>query len=91
VTRLSVYLHPGRGATTTPYNPYRYNAMRWDSATGQYDMGFRTYDSSLNQFLTRDMYNGALADMALDTDPFTGNRYSGLCAGAAKNRNSVDI
>ncbi len=39
-------------------------------------MGFRTYDPSLNQFLSRDMYNGALADMNLTTDPFTGNRYT---------------
>jgi len=30
----------------------------------------------VNQFLSRDMYNGALADMALATDPFTGNRYT---------------
>jgi hypothetical protein len=39
-------------------------------------MGFRTYSAGLNQFLSRDMYNGALADMALTTDPFTGNRYT---------------
>ncbi len=62
--------------TTQPYNSYRYNAMRWDSASGQYDMGFRNYDPGLNQFLTRDMYNGALTDMGLDTDPFTGGRYT---------------
>jgi RHS repeat-associated protein len=59
-----------------PFNAYRFNAMRWDSSTNQYDMGFRTYDSGLNQFLSRDMYNGALGDMNLDTDPFTGNRYT---------------
>src|SRR5260370_18707570 len=39
-------------------------------------MGFRTYDPSLNQFLTRDMYNGALTDTGLSTDPFTGSRYT---------------
>jgi hypothetical protein len=39
-------------------------------------MGFRIYDASLNQFLSSDMYNGALGDMNLDTDPFTGNRYT---------------
>ncbi len=50
--------------------------MRWDSTTTQYDMGFRTYDPGLNQFLSRDMYNGALADTGLSTDPFTGNRYT---------------
>ncbi len=63
-------------STAQPFNPYRYNAMRWDSTTAQYDMGFRTYDPGLNQFLTRDMYNGALNDTGLSTDPFTGSRYT---------------
>ncbi len=63
-------------STSQPFNAYRFNAMRWDSSSGQYDMGFRNYDSSLNQFLSRDMYNGALSDMQLDSDPFTGNRYT---------------
>jgi RHS repeat-associated protein len=59
-----------------PYNAYRFNASRWDVGSGTYDMGFRNYDPGLNRFLTRDMYGGALADMNLATDPFTGNRYS---------------
>jgi RHS repeat-associated protein len=59
-----------------PYNEYRYNGKRWDAASGTYDMGFRNYDPGLNRFLTRDMYNGALADMTLGSDPYTGNRYS---------------
>jgi RHS repeat-associated protein len=63
-------------AGTQPYSSYRFNAMRWDSGSGQYDMGFRNYDPGLNQFLSRDMYNGALADMNLSTDPFTANRYT---------------
>ncbi|MGW6565164.1 golvesin C-terminal-like domain-containing protein [Streptomyces sp. NPDC054975] len=58
------------------YNPYRYNAKRWDSASGTYDMGFRDYSPGLNRFTSRDMYNGALADMRLGSDPFTGNRYA---------------
>ncbi|MET9515940.1 DNRLRE domain-containing protein [Streptomyces sp. NPDC002994] len=58
------------------YNPYRFNAKRWDSASGTYDMGFREYDPGLNRFTTRDMYNGALADMNLASDPYTGNRYA---------------
>jgi RHS repeat-associated protein len=57
------------------YNTYRYNAKRLDAATGDYDMGARNYDPSTNRFLTRDMYNGALADLGLATDPFTANRY----------------
>jgi RHS repeat-associated protein len=63
-------------SSTQPYNSYRFNAMRWDSSTGQYDMGFRNYDPSLNQFVSRDMYEGALEDSGLTTDPFTGSRYA---------------
>ncbi|WKX13578.1 polymorphic toxin-type HINT domain-containing protein [Streptomyces sp. NL15-2K] len=59
-----------------PYNAYRYNSMRYDTSSGSYDMGFRNYDPGLNRFLTRDMYGGALADLSLTTDPYTGNRYA---------------
>ncbi len=59
-----------------PLNPYRYNAKRIDTATGNIDMGFRNYDPGLNTFLTRDMYNGALADMQLGVDPWNANRYA---------------
>ncbi|WP_424870352.1 DNRLRE domain-containing protein [Streptomyces sp. SAI-229] len=62
--------------TKQEYNPYRFNAKRWDAQSGTYDMGFRDYSPGLNRFTTRDMYNGALADMNLGADPFTGNRYS---------------
>lgn len=58
------------------YNPYRYNAKRWDAQSGTYDMGFRDYSPGLNRFTTRDMYNGALADMSLGADPYTSNRYA---------------
>jgi RHS repeat-associated protein len=50
--------------------------MRWDSTSGSYDMGFRNYDPSLNQFASRDMYDGATANMGLTTDPFTGSAYA---------------
>ncbi|MFJ8582046.1 DNRLRE domain-containing protein [Micromonospora sp. NPDC093277] len=59
-----------------PYNAFRFNASRWDAGSGTYDMGFRNYDPGLNRFLTRDSYGGALADMGLAMDPFTGNRYA---------------
>ncbi|MER7107911.1 golvesin C-terminal-like domain-containing protein [Streptomyces sp. NPDC000229] len=58
------------------YNAFRFNAARFDKASGTYDMGFRNYDPGLNRFLTRDSYSGALSDMSLATDPFTGNRYA---------------
>ncbi|MFC5637031.1 DNRLRE domain-containing protein [Streptomyces bullii] len=62
--------------TKEAYNPYRFNAKRWDAQSGTYDMGFRDYNPGLNRFTTRDMYSGALADMNLGMDPFTGNRYA---------------
>ncbi|WP_228039807.1 golvesin C-terminal-like domain-containing protein [Streptomyces chromofuscus] len=58
------------------YNEYRFNAQRYDDGSGTYDMGFRNYSPGLNRFLTRDMYGGALDDMSLATDPYTGNRYA---------------
>ncbi|MFV5996547.1 DNRLRE domain-containing protein [Streptomyces sp. NPDC056231] len=68
---------PGAGQPDKEeYNPYRFNAKRWDAQSGTYDMGFRDYNPGLNRFTTRDMYNGALADMGLGTDPMTGNRYA---------------
>ncbi|MFF3250744.1 DNRLRE domain-containing protein [Actinacidiphila glaucinigra] len=62
--------------TKEAYNPYRFNAKRWDAQSGTYDMGFRDYSPGLNRFTTRDMFNGSLADMNLGTDPFTSNRYA---------------
>ena len=68
------------GATGTgeqeSYNAFRFNASRWDAASGTYDMGFRNYDPGLNRFLTRDYYGGAMADMGLTLDPFLNNRYA---------------
>ena len=64
------------GPEVEPYNPYRFNSKRWDPATSSYDMGFRDYSPGLNRFLTRDMYNGALADLRLGGDPWNTNRYA---------------
>ncbi|MFI7455511.1 DNRLRE domain-containing protein [Nonomuraea sp. NPDC049714] len=58
------------------YNPYRFNAKRWDNSTGMYDMGFRDYNPNLNRFLNLDSYNGALDDLGLGLDPWTSNRYA---------------
>jgi len=58
------------------FNPYRFNADRYDPGTGKYDMGFRTYDPGSNRFLTRDLYSGALSDLQLGTDPWTMSRYA---------------
>lgn len=67
---------PANPTEAEPYNAYRYNSKRLNAGSGTYDMGFRNYDPGLNRFTTRDMYNGALADMGLGTDPYTANRYA---------------
>jgi RHS repeat-associated protein len=71
-----IYKPDAADPTKEAYNPYRFNAKRWDTSSGMYDMGFRDYDPGLNRFTTRDMYNGALSDMGLGTDPMTSNRYA---------------
>ncbi|MEV4992335.1 RHS repeat-associated core domain-containing protein [Streptomyces niveus] len=50
--------------TKEAYNPYRFNAKRWDAQSGTYDMGIRDYSPGLNRFTSRDMYNGALSERA---------------------------
>jgi RHS repeat-associated protein len=62
--------------SATSVNPYRFNGRRHDPATASYDMGFRDYDPGLNRYTSRDMYNGALADMALGMAPWNTNRYA---------------
>jgi len=57
-------------------NPYRYSSKRVDGSDGSYDMGFRTYSPGLNSFTSRDMYNGALTDVAMGMDPWNANRYA---------------
>ncbi|WP_353353179.1 RHS repeat-associated core domain-containing protein [Intrasporangium sp. DVR] len=71
------------------YNVYRFNAKRWDAASGEYDMGFRDYNPGLNRFTTRDMYNGALADLNLAADPWNSNRYA-FAGGNPINRIETD-
>lgn len=53
-----------------PHNTYRFNSARIAASTGNLDMGFRTYNPNINQFLSRDMYSGAGADAGL-----AGGRY----------------
>ncbi|MFE6511679.1 RHS repeat-associated core domain-containing protein, partial [Nocardioides sp. NPDC057764] len=71
------------------FNAYRFNGKRWDAGSGTYDMGFRDYNPGLNTFTTRDMYNGALADMGLGIDPYSGSRYA-FTAGNPISRIELD-
>ncbi|NUP48289.1 MAG: DNRLRE domain-containing protein, partial [Catenulispora sp.] len=48
-----------------PFNSYRYNSARVATATGNLDMGFRTYDPNIDRFVSRDSFNGPNADTGL--------------------------
>lgn len=63
-----------------PVNPFRYSAKRFDSGTGTIDMGARRFGPDVSRFLQQDQFEGALDDLALETDPLTQNRY-GLAGG----------
>ncbi|MER6969933.1 RHS repeat-associated core domain-containing protein [Nocardioides sp. NPDC000445] len=83
---------PGRPTPSSgksPFNAYRFNGKRWDAGSATYDMGFRDYAPGLNTFTTRDMYNGALADLGLGSDPYTGSRYA-FAAGNPISRIELD-
>jgi RHS repeat-associated protein len=69
-------------------NSYRFNTARHDQSTDTYDMGFRDYSPGLNRFLTLDLYNGALSDLGMATDPWTNNRYT---FGAGNPLSQVEI
>ena len=73
-------LTKGDPSSTNPLNPYRYTAKRLDSGSGTLDMGARRFHPDGGRFLQHDSYTNALANLALATDPLTGNRYS-LAAG----------
>jgi RHS repeat-associated protein len=62
---------------STP-DPFVYRGARHDSATGDYQLGARTYDPAKSSFLTPDTYLAGQppADLALGTDPLTNNRYN---------------
>ncbi|MEP6468151.1 MAG: DNRLRE domain-containing protein [Chloroflexota bacterium] len=72
---------PGEINNNNPLNAYRYTAKRLDTGAGDgLDMGARRYSPDAARFLQLDYFNGALADLALSSDPLTSNRY-GLAGG----------
>ena len=63
-------------AKTDPLNPFRYAGNRYDSGTGDLQLGTRQFSPSVNRFIQQDQYMGALDDLALTFDPLTMNRYT---------------
>jgi len=69
-------LSAGDESPNLPTNPYRYTGKRYDSGSKTLDMGARRFSPDTGRFLQMDTFSGALADMALGTDPLTQNRYA---------------
>ncbi|MEV1166985.1 DNRLRE domain-containing protein [Nonomuraea sp. NPDC049784] len=63
-----------------PYNPYWFGASRYDQFSASYQMGTRNYLPTSHQYLTPDSQQGADADLGLNLNPATSNRY-GYAAG----------
>jgi hypothetical protein len=76
------------GLRQAPLNPYRFSNRRMDSGTAAsttqtvptgssgYDLGARRFGPDIGGFLQQDMFEGALADLGLASDPLTQNRYA---------------
>jgi RHS repeat-associated protein len=58
----------------------RYQMAPHDPLTGNYNLGPRLLNPSINRFVGADFYAAGAANLALQVDPLTGNRY--LYAGA---------
>ena len=56
-------------------NAFRFNATRYDTGSGNLDMGFRRFSPDIGRFTQSDLYQDALADVDLAADPLTQNRY----------------
>ncbi|MCK2217509.1 DNRLRE domain-containing protein [Actinomadura sp. ATCC 31491] len=63
-----------------PYNPYWFGARRYDQLSSSYQMGNRNYLPTSHQYLTPDSRQDAGADLGLNLQPGTSNRY-GFAAG----------
>lgn len=57
-------------------NPFRFQGHYLDPSVGTYDMQARAYRPALGRFLTQDRFADPAADLTLQTDPLTNNRYT---------------
>ena len=56
--------------------PFRFQGFYSDSAVKTYDMQARSYRPDIGRFLSQDRFEAASADVALQSDPLTQNRYA---------------
>ena len=57
-------------------NPFRFEGFYYDSGIESYDMQARQYRPDSGTFLSQDRFEAAGADLALQSDPLTQNRYA---------------
>lgn len=57
-------------------NPFRFEGFYQDDGIKTYDMQARPYRPDVGRFLTQDRYEDSKADLNLQTDPLTQNRYA---------------
>jgi RHS repeat-associated protein len=69
-------LSKGDSNAQSPLNPYRFTGKRYDSGSGNLQMGARQFGPQMGRFVQPDRYQGALADLGLSMDPLTQNRMS---------------
>ena len=62
--------------TAAASNPFRYEGFYYDSGINSYDMQAREYRPEVGRFLSQDRFEAAGADLALQSDPLTQNRYA---------------
>ena len=62
--------------TAAASNPFRYEGFYYDSGIASYDMQAREYRPEVGRFLSQDRFEAAGADLALQSDPLTQNRYA---------------
>jgi RHS repeat-associated protein len=56
--------------------PFRFQGFYSDTAVQTYDMQARSYRPDVGRFLSQDRFEAASADIALQSDPLTQNRYA---------------
>lgn len=57
-------------------NPFRFEGFYYDSGVQSYDMHARAYRPEHGRFLNQDRYASATADLLMQADPLTQNRYA---------------